>query len=325
MTRSHVAGDDLFGQVQITSHDIFAWLLCVPRIDPASPQAGNYVRGYDVLQKIGRAKADGSFDDVMAQAQQNSRFLQLLEQGLPEQALADLFAPRQLPTVKLRGERVKLRRWRSKDVIRAERARLAVEKEERRRGDMSLLCRLPAGVPSLSRLLSEIGSPSAFYLARAMQVPVVTAELWIHEDQAPHSVMLALFWLTRWGVSIIDAEAHNSAVLQAQLAASSQAETADLRAAINRVERIADFGSANDPLSTVRAGRVNDAEPPSIGYRSGGALGANALQGGEATGGPGGCNPLAGERFRRGPEASSGTSLPAQAENQPRRSRACAA
>jgi hypothetical protein len=234
----------------------------------------------------------------------SARFLQLLDGGLPERSLADLFAPRTLPAVRVRGERVQLRRNRPKAVIQAERRRLAFERDERRRGDASLLRRLPDGVPSLSRLLSEIGSPSPFYLARAMQVPLETAEQWIVDDDAPRAVMLALFWLTKWGVSIIEAEAHNDAILQAQLAAASRMEAADLRVALERVERIADFGSANDPLPNVQATRQQHAETLLTGDRSGGALGANATMGGEATGGPGGCNPHAEERPRRGPEAS---------------------
>ncbi|MEO7393112.1 MAG: hypothetical protein ABIU58_13125, partial [Ramlibacter sp.] len=129
-----------------------------------------------------------------------ARFQQLVEGGLPRAALADLLAPRQAPKLPTVGKRLKMWRWRTKDIIRADRVRLAAEKEQRRIKDMSLLCRLPSGVPSLSCILSEIGSPSAFHLARAMHVTTETAAKWIEEDQAPHAVMLALFWLTRWGV-----------------------------------------------------------------------------------------------------------------------------
>lgn len=250
-----VAGADLFGQVPITSHDLFAWLLCVPRIDPATPQAGNYVRGYDVLQKIARAKADGGFDEVLARAQPLARFQQLVEEGLPPAALADLFELQKGRTLPMVGKRPKAKLWhkRPSEVVRAEQARLAYEREQRRTQDMSLLRRLPSGVPSLSCLLSEIGNPSAYYLARAMQVPTQAAAQWIEEDHAPHAVMLALFWLTRWGVSMIDAEAHNAAILNAQLAAANRRDADGLRSTLARVERIADFGSANDPMPSVHA------------------------------------------------------------------------
>lgn len=304
MIANHVATPDMFGQAQITSHDLYAWLLCVPRIDPASADAGRYVRGYSVIEKIARAKSDGSFDAVLTQAMENPRFLQLLEVGLPERSLNDLFRPQELPQVKVPRARVKLRRNRPKAVIQAERARLAAEREERRRGSGGLLCRLPSGVPSLGRLLAEVGNPSPFYLARAMHVPTKTAAKWIEEDNAPRSVMLALFWLTKWGVSMIEADAHNAAVLSAQVAASSLREVDALRDTLGRVERIADFGSANDPLPGVRSMHVHGLDPLPTGDRSGGALGANATKGDGSPRGPGGCNPHAGERSKRGPEAS---------------------
>ena len=57
---------DLFGEVVVTQAAVRAWLVAVPRIDPDSPRAGHYVRGYDVVGKIRAAKARGLFDAVTA-------------------------------------------------------------------------------------------------------------------------------------------------------------------------------------------------------------------------------------------------------------------
>lgn len=53
---------DLFGEVRITTHDIDAWLRAVPRIDPASPRAALYVEQWAVVDKVRRAKLDGTFE-----------------------------------------------------------------------------------------------------------------------------------------------------------------------------------------------------------------------------------------------------------------------
>lgn len=258
MTAGQGVGSDMFGQERVTVHDVFAWLLCVPRIDPASAQAANYVRGYDVLEKIARAKSDGSFDDVLAQALQSARFLQLVDAPISPRVMEDLLSPRQTVTARPLRSRALKEANRPKEVIRAEKARKAAEREARKTPDASMLCRLPAGVPSLGHLLSDIGNPSAYYLGRAMHVSTEEAARWIAEDHAPRPVMLSLFWLTRWGTSIIDAEAQNAAAHQARLAAASRQEAAQLRTDLAHVERIADFGSANDPLPTVQAHQPAD-------------------------------------------------------------------
>lgn len=60
---------DLFGEVVVTQQDVRAWLLAVPRIDPDSPRAAHYLRGYAVASKIAAAKLSGSFDAITAPRQ----------------------------------------------------------------------------------------------------------------------------------------------------------------------------------------------------------------------------------------------------------------
>jgi hypothetical protein len=52
---------DLFGEVPVYTHDIALWLVCVPKMDPGSPRAHWYTRGWDVAFKIRRAKINGEF------------------------------------------------------------------------------------------------------------------------------------------------------------------------------------------------------------------------------------------------------------------------
>lgn len=57
---------DLFGQVPVTLPEIDAWLQAVPRIDPTSPRAANYVKWYAVADKIRAAKLAGMLDAILA-------------------------------------------------------------------------------------------------------------------------------------------------------------------------------------------------------------------------------------------------------------------
>ena len=58
---------DLFGEVIITRSDVRLWLLTVPRIDPDSHRAPAYIKSYDVVGKIRRAKLAGTFEASTSQ------------------------------------------------------------------------------------------------------------------------------------------------------------------------------------------------------------------------------------------------------------------
>jgi len=56
---------DLFGHIAITVDDVARWLVAVPRIDPQSPSAKRYVRGWAVVDKCQRFAAAGKLDDII--------------------------------------------------------------------------------------------------------------------------------------------------------------------------------------------------------------------------------------------------------------------
>lgn len=114
-----------------------------------------------------------------------------------------------------------------------------------------MLNRLPTPVqcPQLSQILDDLGRPSPRLLARALGVSPGTVTRWIREDQAPRPVLLSLFWLTRWGMSLVDAEAVNAARLHASMAACLRAEVDRLQLELARVVAAGDFGCANDPTT----------------------------------------------------------------------------
>lgn len=114
-----------------------------------------------------------------------------------------------------------------------------------------MLNRLPRTLPPLSALLDDIGNPAAGAVARALGVTERTLRRWQADDQAPRCAALALFWLTRWGMSATNAEAHNAAVLHAAHARALTDEVARLRAELARVLALADSGAANMPSLAV--------------------------------------------------------------------------
>lgn len=246
---------DLFGQVQILKADVYAWLLAVPQIDPANPRAFAYVRDYGVIQKITAAKLEGRFDAITAATRDGAQYRMLVECDLLASS-TNAFGVGEWEKIQRRDAPLSTRRKapnRPKAVIRREKVRRRQEIAARKQINSSMLCRLPTATPSLSAMLADIGSPAVQPLAKAMGFTVPTAKKWIENDDAPLAVKLALFWITQWGAKAIDAQAHNDAVMYYGLAKSSARQVTDLQGQIEHVERLADFGSANDPLPTVKS------------------------------------------------------------------------
>jgi predicted DNA-binding transcriptional regulator AlpA len=114
-----------------------------------------------------------------------------------------------------------------------------------------MLNRLPRMMPPLPMMLDDIGNPKPRDLARALGVSERTMQRWVAKDNAPVPVQLAIFWLTRWGQSAVNAEAQNISALNASMVRCLRHEIVELKATLGRLGRIADFGAANDPAPNV--------------------------------------------------------------------------
>jgi len=107
--------------------------------------------------------------------------------------------------------------------------------------------RAPRQLPPLDLMLQDLGAPAAD-TARYLDVSLRTLRGWKARQQAPRPAMLALFWESSWGASLVASTAHNGAIYARGLADSLARENAALRARIARLEALGDFGAANSPM-----------------------------------------------------------------------------
>jgi len=116
---------------------------------------------------------------------------------------------------------------------------------------MSMLMRLPKHVPKLNDLLYDLFNPTVAELAAAMGVSERTAKRWVAENDAPLSVKLALFWLTKWGMQWTNADLYNEAQLHFSMNSCQARHIRDLKTKLRRTAKLGSFGSANDPAEGV--------------------------------------------------------------------------
>lgn len=105
----------------------------------------------------------------------------------------------------------------------------------------------PRQLPPLDLLMHDIGRPAADVVAHALGVTTRTVYNWQASAQAPRPAHLALFWESRWGRSVLNAEAVNGERFAHGLAEALKRENAMLRARVAYLERVGQFGSANAP------------------------------------------------------------------------------
>lgn len=111
-----------------------------------------------------------------------------------------------------------------------------------------LATKIPVNVPAFSVIVADLGQPSAAEIARALGVTPRTVQRWIEIDLAPTAATLALFWLTRCGMSQIECRAVNDARLQAALARAHQRDAETRLAQVQHLLQVGDFAAANAPL-----------------------------------------------------------------------------
>lgn len=113
-----------------------------------------------------------------------------------------------------------------------------------------MLSKHPKRIPQLADMLADLGNPTDAAVAKALGVSERMAKQWRKKDDAPRTVLLALFWVTSWGQQWADAETFNRAQLDYQTANALRRRNKELEQIIARLMRLADFGCANDPSTS---------------------------------------------------------------------------
>jgi len=105
----------------------------------------------------------------------------------------------------------------------------------------------PLHLPYWPQLMDDLCSPRPTRVARVLGLSVRTVRRYNATGHAPRSVCLAVFWLTSWGRSAINAQAINDARLAVSYLRSLADRIADLEHEVAHLERIGHFGAANEP------------------------------------------------------------------------------
>lgn len=113
-----------------------------------------------------------------------------------------------------------------------------------------MLANLPSRLPSFDLLVQDMLAPPD-EIAKALGVTVTTFKRWCRSGDPPRSVVLALYWLSRWGQHDLDADLYNRAQMLQALADSRAREIRSLNAKLARLSALGSFGAANDPLVDV--------------------------------------------------------------------------
>lgn len=106
-----------------------------------------------------------------------------------------------------------------------------------------------AGLPPFSLMLKDLPAPPEV-TARHLGIGARTIEQYAKHDTAPRSVMLAVFWETRWGRSAADVEAANWGAMYYRLAMALERENKVLKQQLSQLEMAIAAGdpAANAPF-----------------------------------------------------------------------------
>ena len=106
----------------------------------------------------------------------------------------------------------------------------------------------PAALPIWQTILEDLGNPHPAEVARVLGLGVRTVYRYNRTGNAPRSVCLALFWLTRWGRSAVHCQAVNDALVAVGYANAIERQLAETRAQLAHVLALNATGAANDPV-----------------------------------------------------------------------------
>jgi hypothetical protein len=108
----------------------------------------------------------------------------------------------------------------------------------------------PRALPTWQLMLEDLGQPPAKRVGRVLGVSERSVYRWSADGCAPRLPSLALFWLTRWGRSAVDAQATNDARVAVGFCQSLNEQNIWFRSELFRVRQLAGLPSG-DPFMPV--------------------------------------------------------------------------
>jgi hypothetical protein len=111
--------------------------------------------------------------------------------------------------------------------------------------------RAPVSLPVWPQILEDLGHPHPKRLARALGLGVRTVRRYTRQGHAPRPVVMALFWLTRWGRSECHEAATSDALLACGYVSALRRQVAELQSQVAHLVAL-QTGAANEPLIGVR-------------------------------------------------------------------------
>jgi hypothetical protein len=105
----------------------------------------------------------------------------------------------------------------------------------------------PKALPIWQAILDDLGDPPTHRIARTLGVSIRTVYRWNAAQEAPRCAAMALFWLTKWGQSHVNAQAVNDAAMACGYVSALRRELEDARRELAYVSRLTN-GAGNDPL-----------------------------------------------------------------------------
>ncbi len=126
---------------------------------------------------------------------------------------------------------------------------------------LSSIEQAPSSVPNWHLMMDDLCQPPARRVAKVLGLSLRSIQRYNATGYAPRHVCLAIFWLTNWGRSAVHCQAHNDAVMLAQLVRGLNDQIEQLTGRVDHLLSVGDFGSANEPGDAPRSlpGRRYDA------------------------------------------------------------------
>jgi hypothetical protein len=106
----------------------------------------------------------------------------------------------------------------------------------------------PVSLPIWETILEDLGNPPAARIAKVLGLGVSTVHRYRQLGRAPRSCQLALFWLTRWGQSLVHTNAVNDCTTAVSYVRALRDQVAGLEAQVSHLAALGQSGAANDPL-----------------------------------------------------------------------------